>query len=89
MEDDYTELNKNYTSLKTSYNEISAVMVRDGEVRSKFALDTSSCTISSGTVTFKGNTLIVDSTNFKVSAAGDGTITGTFESKATKAACGP
>lgn len=81
LKDDYTELNKNYTSLKTSYNEISAVMVRDGAVRSKFALDTSSCTISAGTVTFKGNTLIVDSTNFKVSAAGDVTITGTFESK--------
>ena len=32
-------------------------------------------------MTFKGNTLIVDSTNFKVNAAGDVTITGTFESK--------
>ena len=57
--------------------------IRDGHVTGvqTCALPICSCTISAGTVTFKGNTLIVDSTNFKVSAAGNVTITGTFESK--------
>lgn len=44
-------------------------------VRNAFAKDNSAITIQAGTVTFKSNTFVVDSTNFKVKA--DGTITAT------------
>lgn len=45
------------------------------DVRRAFALDTSAVTISAGTVTFDAGTLIVNSTNFKVDAAGKITAT--------------
>lgn len=44
-------------------------------VRNAFALDTSAVTISAGTVTFDAGTLVVNSTNFKVTAAGKITAT--------------
>lgn len=44
-------------------------------IRQAFANDTSAVEIAGGTITFSSNTLIVNSTNFKVSA--DGTITAT------------
>lgn len=44
-------------------------------VRQAFAVDTSAVTISAGTVTFDAGTLIVNSTNFKVDAAGKITAT--------------
>lgn len=40
------------------------------DVRQAFALDTSAVTISGGTVTFEAGTLVVNSANFKVDAAG-------------------
>lgn len=43
------------TELKVGLNEISASVVKNGEIRSKFALDSSSCTISAGTIKFTGN----------------------------------
>lgn len=64
--------------LNVKTDEITATVVKDGEVRSKFALDSSNCTISSGIVTFKSNTLVIDSTNFKLTSGGSVTITGTF-----------
>lgn len=45
------------------------------EVRKAFANDTTAVTISGGTITFNSNTLIVNSTNFSVTA--DGRITAT------------
>ncbi len=68
------------TELKVGLDEISASVVKNGEIRSKFALDSSSCTISAGTITFSGNTLVVDSTNFKLRTNGSVKITGEFES---------
>lgn len=50
------------------------------EVRSRFAMDASSVTIESGTITFKGNTLVVDSNNFKLTESGNVSITGSFKS---------
>lgn len=69
------------TELKVGLDEISASVVKNGEIRSKFALDSSSCTISSGTITFTGDTLVIDSTNFKLTADGTVSITGTLTSE--------
>lgn len=68
------------TELKVGLDEISASVVKNGEIRSKFALDSSSCTISAGTIKFTGNTLVVDSTNFKLKEDGTVSITGAFYS---------
>ena len=53
------------TELKVGLDEISASVVKNGEIRSKFALDSSSCTISAGAIKFTGNTLVVESTKFQ------------------------
>lgn len=44
-------------------------------IRSAFANDKTAVSISAGTVTFKSGTLIIDSTNFKVTSAGNITAT--------------
>lgn len=67
-----------YTQLKQTFDKFELTAVTDGNVRSKFALDSSNCTIQSGVITFKSNTLVVDSTNFKLSPSGSVSITGTF-----------
>lgn len=78
------ELNLNQfatnTELKVGIDGLSATVVKNGEVRSKFALDSSSCTIESGVVAFKGHTITIDSDNFKL--YGDGTVdlNGSFRS---------
>ena len=54
--------------------------MKNGEIRSKFALDSSSCTISAGIIKFTGNTLVVESTNFNLNADGTVSITGAFYS---------
>lgn len=51
---------------------------KTSEIRSKFALDPSSVTIESGLVTFKSDTLVIDSTNFKLSKGGAVNATGSF-----------
>lgn len=68
------------TELKVGLDEISASVVKNGEIRSKFALDSSSCTISAGAIKFTGNTLVVESTNFNLNADGTVSITGAFYS---------
>ena len=78
-----TNLSDDYTQFKQTYNSFTATVVKNNEVRSKFALDTSSATIESGTITFKGNTLVVDSNNFKLTSAGSVSITGSFHSVAS------
>lgn len=69
------------TTLQLNYDSLQASVIKDGEVRSKFAMDTSSVTISSGVITFSGNTLVVNSDNFKLAADGTVAITGTFTSE--------
>lgn len=54
---------------------------KTSEIRSKFALDPSSVTIESGLVTFKSDTLVIDSTNFKLSKGGAVSATGKFRSE--------
>lgn len=79
-EQDISGLSSQYTQLKQTFDKFEVTAVTDGNVRSKFALDPSSVAIESGTITFKGNTLVVDSDNFKLTSGGAVTITGTFTS---------
>lgn len=80
---DISGLSSQYTQLKQTFDAFELTAVTDGNVRSKFALDTSSVTIESGTITFKGDTLVVDSDNFKLAQDGTVRITGTLTSKTT------
>lgn len=80
---DIIGLSSQYTQLKQTFDKFEVTAVTDGNVRSKFALDPSSVAIESGTITFKGNTLVVDSDNFKLTSGGAVTITGTFTSTGT------
>lgn len=69
------------TTLQLNYDSLQASVIKDGEVRSKFAMDTSSVTISGGIITFSGNTLVVESDNFKLTKSGSVSITGSITSK--------
>lgn len=68
------------TRLEQTVDGLELTVVKDGEVRTAFAADSTSVTINSGRITFSGNTLIVDSTNFKLSADGTVNATGDFVS---------
>ena len=50
--------------------------VGNNEVRTKFAADAHSIEIQSGTVKFKSNTLLIDSTQFTLDASGNATFKG-------------
>nr|DAN57137.1 MAG TPA: hypothetical protein [Caudoviricetes sp.] len=80
---DISGLSSQYTRLKQTFDTFELTAVTDGNVRSKFALDPSSVVIESGTITFKGDTLVVDSDNFKLAQDGTVRITGTLTSKTT------
>ena len=54
--------------------------IQNGTVRSKFAMDASSVTIDTGRLTFNSNTIVINSTNFKLDASGNVKAKGTFES---------
>lgn len=72
---------KDFTSLKLEQDKLSLTVVKDGEVRSKFAADDTSVTIESGVITFASNTLVVESDNFHLDKSGNVQITGSFYSK--------
>lgn len=78
---DISGLSSQYTQLKQTFDKFELTAVTDGEVRSKFALDSSNCTITSGIITFNSNSLIVNSDNFKLTRNGTVTATGYFTSK--------
>lgn len=80
---DINGLSTQYTQLKQTFDNFELTAVTDGNVRSKFALDQTSVTIESGTITFKGDTLVVDSDNFKLKQDGTVSITGTLTSQTT------
>lgn len=71
---------QDYTQLKMDQESLSLEVVKNGQVRSAFAADSTSITINSGTITFAANTLVVDSDNFKLTKNGDVSITGDFHS---------
>ena len=54
--------------------------VQSGNIRSKFAMDASSVTINTGRLTFNSNTIVINSTNFKLDSDGNVTVKGSFES---------
>lgn len=54
--------------------------VQSGNIRSKFAMDASSVTINTGRLTFNSNTIVINSTNFKLDGDGNVTVKGSFES---------
>lgn len=78
-----SNMTEQYTELKQTFDSFQLTVVTDGNVRSKFALDQTSVTIQSGTITFSGDTLVVDSTNFKLKHDGTVSITGTLTSQTT------
>lgn len=80
-EQDISGLSSQYTQLKQTFDKFEVTAVTDGEVRSKFALDSSNCTITSGIITFNSNSLVVNSDNFKLTKNGTVTATGYFTSK--------
>lgn len=80
---DISGLSTQYTQLEQTFDKFELTAVTDGNVRSKFALDQTSVTIESGTITFKGGTLVVDSDNFKLKQDGTVSITGTLTSQTT------
>lgn len=80
---DISGLSSQYTQLKQTFDSFELTAVTDGNVRSKFALDQTSVTIESGTITFKGDTLVVDSDNFKLKQDGTVSIAGTLTSQTT------
>ena len=73
LQDDYTQLTQTVDGLELT-------VVKDGEVRTAFAADSTSVTISSGVIGFTSNSITIDSTNFKLDATGNVTATGTFSS---------
>lgn len=73
LQDDYTQLTQTVDGLELT-------VVKDGEVRTKFAADATSVTISSGVIGFTSNSITIDSTNFKLDATGNVTAAGTFSS---------
>ena len=54
--------------------------VQSGNIRSKFAMDASNVTINTGRLTFNSNTIVINSTNFKLDGDGNVTVKGSFES---------
>nr|DAP59119.1 MAG TPA: hypothetical protein [Caudoviricetes sp.] len=82
-------LTKDGVAISSSVLDLNA-FTSNNEVRSRFAMDSTSATIESGVITFKGNTLVVDSDNFKLTKDGAVSITGTLTSQTnyTKAVVG-
>ena len=74
------DLSGDYSQLSQTMDELSLTVVKDGEVRSKFAADSTSVTIRSGVITFASNSLVVESDNFRLDSQGNVTITGSFYS---------
>lgn len=73
LQDDYTQLFQTVDGLELT-------VVKDGEVRTAFAADSTSVTISSGVISFTSNSITIDSSNFKLDESGNVTATGIFSS---------
>ena len=74
-------IQNDYTQLSQTVDGLELTVVKDGEVRTAFAADSTSVTISSGVITFASNTLVVESDNFHLDKSGNVQITGSFYSK--------
>lgn len=80
LEDQCGALEENYTELGLTVDGLDLTVVKKGQVRTQFAADADSVDITSGLISFKSNTLAVDSSNFKLNAAGNVTASGSFSS---------
>lgn len=75
-----SNLQNDYTQLTQTVDGLNLTVVKNGEVRTKFAADATSVTISSGVIGFASNSITIDSTNFKLDAQGNVSGTGVFAS---------
>lgn len=73
-------LQNDYTQLYQTVDGLELTVVKDGEVRTAFAADSTSVTISSGVISFTSNSITIDSSNFKLDKSGNVTATGVFSS---------
>lgn len=71
-------LQNDYTQLSQTVDGLELTVVKDGEVRTAFAADSTSVTISSGVISFTSNSITIDSSNFKLDGNGNVTATGVF-----------
>lgn len=78
-----SNLQKDYTELTQTVDGLELTVVTEGNIRTKFAADSTSVTISSGVITFTANSLVVDSDNFQLDRQGNVEITGSFFSRAS------
>lgn len=75
-----SNLQNDYTKLTQTVDGLELTVVKDGEVRTAFAADATSVTISSGVISFTSNSITIDSSNFKLDESGNVTATGIFSS---------
>lgn len=75
-----SELEGDYTELSQTVEGLSVSVVKDGEVRTKFALDDTSVTINAGVIAFQSDSISIDSQNFQLETNGNVTATGIFRS---------
>lgn len=78
-------LQNDYTQLTQTVDGLELTVVKDGEIRTAFAADDTSVTISSGVIGFTSNSITIDSTNFKLDSDGNVTATGTFTAQGMSA----
>ena len=75
-----SELDGDYTELSQTVDGLSVSVVKNGEVRTKFALDDTSVTINTGVIAFQSDSISIDSQNFQLETNGNVTATGIFRS---------
>lgn len=75
-----SELEGDYTELSQTVDGLAVSVVKDGEVRTKFALDDTSVTINTGVIAFTSDSISIDSQNFQLETNGNVTATGIFRS---------
>lgn len=71
-------LQNDYTQLTQTVDGLELTVVKDGEVRTAFAADATSVTISSGVISFTSNSITINSSNFKLAGNGSVTASGSF-----------
>lgn len=75
-----SELEGDYTELSQTVDGLAVSVVKNGEVRTKFALDDTSVTINTGVIAFTSDSISIDSQNFQLETNGNVTATGIFRS---------
>lgn len=76
----YSNLQGKVLEIQTSVDGLNVSVVKNGEVRTKFALDSTSVTINTGVIAFTSDSISIDSQNFRLETNGNVTATGIFRS---------